>query len=326
MILAGLLVNLGLGAMGRMVPSLPVFFVALPLQLLLALLILERSLPAAMALFGADFGRGIAWLGGAAEHGRGDRARPRKPRRRPSGASRRRAPRVSSSSRARSAPCCCWPRRPAGAALSPPARRAASPASAGALAGAGDRCRPRRARRSPAAAGLWPASWAGPGPAAPGPAGGADRGRRPAERRGLDRRAAAAQARADLAAGRRPAAVLAPLAGGARQEPGQARCWSASALGLLLWPEAAGDDRRERARGRTVRWATSPTCSRAPDRAGARGRDRRRRRLRPPARRVHAADADVAPRAAGRAQAERRRPAHQAAPARRCGWSGRGAG
>lgn len=66
MIVAGLVVNLGLGAMGRMVPSLPVFFVALPLQLLLALLILERSLPAAMALFGTDLGRGIAWLGGAA--------------------------------------------------------------------------------------------------------------------------------------------------------------------------------------------------------------------------------------------------------------------
>ena len=66
MIVAGLVVNLGLGAMGRMVPSLPVFFVALPLQLLLALLILERSVPAAMALFGTDLGRGIAWLGGAA--------------------------------------------------------------------------------------------------------------------------------------------------------------------------------------------------------------------------------------------------------------------
>ena len=66
MIVAGLVVNLGLGAMGRMVPSLPVLFVALPLQLLLALLILERSVPAAMALFGADLGRGIAWLGGAA--------------------------------------------------------------------------------------------------------------------------------------------------------------------------------------------------------------------------------------------------------------------
>ena len=66
MIVAGLVVNLGLGAMGRMVPSLPVFFVALPLQLLLALLILERSVPAAMALFGADLGRGLAWLGGGA--------------------------------------------------------------------------------------------------------------------------------------------------------------------------------------------------------------------------------------------------------------------
>ena len=49
MILAGVLVNLGLGALGRMVPSLPVLFVALPLQLLLALVILELSLPAACA-------------------------------------------------------------------------------------------------------------------------------------------------------------------------------------------------------------------------------------------------------------------------------------
>src|SRR3954451_18626698 len=65
-VVGGLVGQVGLGAMGRMVPSLPVFFVALPLQLLLALLILKRSLPAAMALFGADFGRGIAWLGGGA--------------------------------------------------------------------------------------------------------------------------------------------------------------------------------------------------------------------------------------------------------------------
>jgi ribose transport system ATP-binding protein len=65
MIVAGLVVNVGLGAMGRMVPSLPVFFVALPLQLLLALLILERSLPAAMALFGAaPFAAGTLTLDG----------------------------------------------------------------------------------------------------------------------------------------------------------------------------------------------------------------------------------------------------------------------
>jgi flagellar biosynthesis protein FliR len=40
MILAGLLVNLGLGALGRMVPAFPVFFLALPVQLLLALAVL----------------------------------------------------------------------------------------------------------------------------------------------------------------------------------------------------------------------------------------------------------------------------------------------
>ena len=66
MIVAGIVINVGLGAMGRMVPSLPVFFVALPLQLLLALLILERSLPAAMQLFGEAFEHGVAWLQAAA--------------------------------------------------------------------------------------------------------------------------------------------------------------------------------------------------------------------------------------------------------------------
>jgi flagellar biosynthesis protein FliR len=62
LILAGLLVNLGLGAMGRMVPSFPIFFLALPVQLLLALAVLELSLPAAMALFGEAFVRSVGWL------------------------------------------------------------------------------------------------------------------------------------------------------------------------------------------------------------------------------------------------------------------------
>jgi flagellar biosynthesis protein FliR len=62
LILAGILVNLGLGAMGRMVPSFPLFFLALPVQLLLALVVLELSLPAAMSLFGAAFLRGVGWL------------------------------------------------------------------------------------------------------------------------------------------------------------------------------------------------------------------------------------------------------------------------
>ena len=51
MILAGVLINLGMGALGRLVPSLPVMFVALPLQLLVAFLILRCSLPAALHLF-----------------------------------------------------------------------------------------------------------------------------------------------------------------------------------------------------------------------------------------------------------------------------------
>jgi flagellar biosynthetic protein FliR len=62
LILAGILVNLGLGAMGRMVPAFPIFFLALPVQLLLALVVLELSLPAALGLFGEAFVRGVGWL------------------------------------------------------------------------------------------------------------------------------------------------------------------------------------------------------------------------------------------------------------------------
>ena len=62
MILAGILVNLALGALGRMVPALPALFVALPLQLLLALAMLELALPAAMRLFAETLTHGVAWL------------------------------------------------------------------------------------------------------------------------------------------------------------------------------------------------------------------------------------------------------------------------
>jgi flagellar biosynthetic protein FliR len=65
MILAAVLVNLGLGALGRMVPSLPALFVALPLQLLLALVMLELALPAAMRLFAETLVRGVGWLDAA---------------------------------------------------------------------------------------------------------------------------------------------------------------------------------------------------------------------------------------------------------------------
>jgi flagellar biosynthetic protein FliR len=65
MIVAGLLVNLALGALARMVPAFPALFVALPAQLLLALVVLELSLPAALGLFAHAFGDGIAWLDGA---------------------------------------------------------------------------------------------------------------------------------------------------------------------------------------------------------------------------------------------------------------------
>ena len=62
MILAGILVNLALGALGRMVPALPALFVALPLQLLLALAMLELALPAALRLFAETLTHGVAWL------------------------------------------------------------------------------------------------------------------------------------------------------------------------------------------------------------------------------------------------------------------------
>jgi flagellar biosynthetic protein FliR len=62
MILAGFLVNLALGALGRMVPSLPVLFLALPLQLLTAFLILQLSLPAALELFRGSLESGLGWL------------------------------------------------------------------------------------------------------------------------------------------------------------------------------------------------------------------------------------------------------------------------
>jgi flagellar biosynthesis protein FliR len=62
MILAAILVTLALGALGRMVPSLPALFVALPLQLLLALVMLELALPAVMRLFAEMLARGVGWL------------------------------------------------------------------------------------------------------------------------------------------------------------------------------------------------------------------------------------------------------------------------
>lgn len=54
--------NLGLGALGRMVPAFPVFFLALPVQLLLALAVLELSFPAAMALFADALAQAVGWL------------------------------------------------------------------------------------------------------------------------------------------------------------------------------------------------------------------------------------------------------------------------
>ena len=62
MILAGVLINLGMGALGRLVPSLPVMFVALPLQLLVDFLILRYSLPAVLHLFDVGLAGSLDWL------------------------------------------------------------------------------------------------------------------------------------------------------------------------------------------------------------------------------------------------------------------------
>lgn len=73
LIVAGLVVNLALGVLGRMVPSLPLLSLALPAQLLLAMLVIELSLPEAMALFAQGLKDTLAWLGpGAAWPGAGD--------------------------------------------------------------------------------------------------------------------------------------------------------------------------------------------------------------------------------------------------------------
>jgi flagellar biosynthetic protein FliR len=62
MLVAGLVVNAALGALSRMVPSFQVLSLALPAQLLLALLVLELSVPAAMRLFADNLAHNLAWL------------------------------------------------------------------------------------------------------------------------------------------------------------------------------------------------------------------------------------------------------------------------
>lgn len=62
MLIAGFAVNVALGALSRMVPQFQVLSLALPAQLLLALLVLELSVPAAMHLFAENLARDLAWL------------------------------------------------------------------------------------------------------------------------------------------------------------------------------------------------------------------------------------------------------------------------
>ena len=65
LLVVGILINLAAGALGRLVPSLPALFVALPLQLLLAFVVLALSLPAALDLFRGELLRAIGWLDAA---------------------------------------------------------------------------------------------------------------------------------------------------------------------------------------------------------------------------------------------------------------------
>ena len=62
MLVSGLIVNVALGALGRMVPAFPVLSLALPAQLMLALLVLQLSLPAALSLFSGSIVADLAWL------------------------------------------------------------------------------------------------------------------------------------------------------------------------------------------------------------------------------------------------------------------------
>lgn len=62
LIVAGLVVNVALGALGRMAPSFQLLSLALPAQLLLALFIIELSLPAAFTLFEGSLAGTLAWL------------------------------------------------------------------------------------------------------------------------------------------------------------------------------------------------------------------------------------------------------------------------
>lgn len=61
-VLVSLLLYLGLGALNRLMPALQVFFIALPLQILLAFAVLALSLAGGLLAFLAFFGDGLALL------------------------------------------------------------------------------------------------------------------------------------------------------------------------------------------------------------------------------------------------------------------------
>ena len=61
----GILFNLGLGVLSRLMPQLQVFFLAVPASVLIGMLILLGCLGVMMGVFLDDIGRYLAELGGA---------------------------------------------------------------------------------------------------------------------------------------------------------------------------------------------------------------------------------------------------------------------
>jgi flagellar biosynthetic protein FliR len=63
-IVFGMLFNLGLGVLSRLMPQLQVFFLAMPATILLGMLVLLAVVGVMMGVFLGDLGRFLAELGG----------------------------------------------------------------------------------------------------------------------------------------------------------------------------------------------------------------------------------------------------------------------
>jgi flagellar biosynthetic protein FliR len=61
----GILFNLGLGVLSRLMPQMQVFFVATPASILIGMLVLLATLGVMMAVFVDDLGRWLAQIGRA---------------------------------------------------------------------------------------------------------------------------------------------------------------------------------------------------------------------------------------------------------------------